>query len=57
MRRLLLLLVACFFSTSTAWAVVGSSRSFDGTNDEVDWGDTLDVTTNDVSECVWVNMT
>ena len=58
MRRLLLLLVAFFFSASVEWAVAGpsSSKSYDGTNDEVDWGNINDVTTNDVSWCMWASM-
>ena len=59
MRRLLLLLVAFFFSASVAWAVAGpsSSKSYDGNGDEVDWGNINDVTTNDVSYCMWINPT
>jgi hypothetical protein len=33
-----------------------SSRDFDGANDEVDWGNVMNVTTNDASWCIWVEM-
>lgn len=32
-------------------------RSFDGTGDNIIMGDVLDVTTGNVSVCIWVNMT
>ena len=34
-----------------------ASRSFDGTDDEVDMGNVLDVSTGDVSVCAWVKTT
>lgn len=52
MRRLLPLLL-CYPLLCGAAA---SSRDFDGTNDEVDWGNVMNVTTNDASWCIWGNM-
>lgn len=57
MRILVVLLALVLATPSPAWAVVQSSRIFDGANDEVDWGNNVDVTTNDVSWCIWVNAT
>lgn len=47
MRRLLTLLIC--------WPLLlgAASRSFDGANDEIDFGANLDVTTNDMSLCAW----
>ena len=46
----LLILFTCQFS----WATV---RSFDNTNDEIDMGAVLDITTGDVSLCIHANLT
>lgn len=43
---LLLILVLC---TGAA------TRSFDGTDDEISWGNNLDITTGDQTYCVWAN--
>ena len=51
MRHLLLLLFLC---PSLCWAQ--ASRDFDGTNDEVDMGNNLDVTTGNVSVCAWTKL-
>ena len=53
MRRFLPLLLCWPLLTGAA----ASSRLFDGANDEVDWGNVMDVTTNDVSWCVCFNGT
>ena len=54
MRSLKLAIIALLF-TAQAWA--GASRSFDGTNDEIDMGNVLDVTTGSVSLCQWIKPT
>ena len=51
MRKLLLIILCAFLSMGAA------SRSFDGANDEVDMGVVLDVTTGNVSICVWIKTT
>ena len=53
MRRFLPLLLCWPLLMGAA----ASSRIYDGTNDETDFGAVLDVTTNDVSQCIWVNTT
>ena len=53
MRWLLFLL--CLSVATPVWA--GASRSFDGTDDYIDMGNVLDVTTNDVSQCIWIKVT
>jgi len=58
MRYLLLIFwLLSYMAMPSGWATVTSSRSFDGTNDEVDWGNVVDVTTNDVSYCIWYKAT
>ena len=46
---LLILLVTSSFG--------GASRSFDDTNDSVNYGVNLDITTDDATYCAWTNMT
>lgn len=50
MRTLALLLS---FLCLSPWCWAEASRNFDGTNDEIDFGNTLDVTTGDISDCAW----
>ena len=50
--RLLILLFLC---PSLCWA--SASRSFDGTEDRIDMGNNIDVTTGNVSACAWVKLT
>lgn len=54
MKRLILILVI-LLSTQTAYAAI--SRSFDGTNDELDWGDVANTTTGNRTVCGWFKMT
>lgn len=56
MKRLILTLLI-LLSTQTAHAAVGSYYTFDGTDDEIDWGDVFNSTTANRSTCIWANMT
>src|SRR3990167_2298055 len=51
----LLLAILIIFNAQFAWA--DASRSFDGSGDHIIMGNVLDITTGDVSICIWVNMT
>lgn len=57
--NILVISLFCLSLPLHVWAVAGpsSSKSYDGNGDEVDWGNINDVTTNDVSYCMWVNPT
>lgn len=57
MKRLLLSLSLFLILAMPCEAVVISSRTFDGTDDEVDGGNILDVTTGDVSYGAWTKLT
>ena len=57
MRRALVVLCCVVLHSVTLEAAVQSSRTFDGANDEVDWGNNVGITTNDASVCIWVNPT
>ena len=56
MRNIIIFLTISLFFCSDAFAS-GSTRSFDGANDEVDFGNNHDVTTNNVSMCGWTRTT
>ena len=51
MRRLALVLGCWLLMTTSAFAQ--ASRNFDGTNDEIDFGNVLNVTTGNASVCAW----
>ena len=53
--RIIKLILIGLLITSNAFAAV--SRSFDGANDEIDMGNVLDVTTGNVSVCMWIKST
>ena len=55
LMRALLLVLCWLLMSPRVWAE--ASRSFDGTNDTVSWGNNLDVTTGSFSLCAWTNMT
>ena len=52
MRRALLFVLCWLLASPGVWAE--SSRDYDGTGDEIDFGNNLNVTTNDVSYCAYV---
>jgi hypothetical protein len=51
MNRIFIILICGLLSMGAA------SRSFDGTNDEIDMGDVVNVTTGSVSSCSWSKLT
>lgn len=48
-------LIIIFLLLSVNLCFAGASRDLDGTDDEIDMGDVLDVSTGDVSICGWAN--
>ena|SRR3990167_6528408 len=55
MKRALLLVLCWLLLSPEVWAQ--ASRSFDGTNDEVEMGDVLDAGAINLSVCIWIKAT